>query len=312
MPRNGRTSPLISSSDWANYWLSLTRANFLPLTVVIVAAGLSAAFFDQKSLDAVNASLTLIGALLTHIAVNIFNNYFDYKMGVDERTVKTPFSGGVSVIAEGKITPRIAFNAGLVSLIGAATIGMHFLRIIFWPTLPILAYGGVSICLYTPYLSRLKGLSEIIAGTNFGLMAVGTYVVQTGQIGVTALVVFFPSSMLVSLLLFLNEFPDVEADRFAGRKHLVIMLGRKRCSQIYVGLLAVMYFSIILPVVLGLAPLALIIALGTAPFAFKAARISLESYEDVDALLPAMASNVIVVLVTIALISAGLLIGAFL
>lgn len=288
----------------------LVRANFLLLTLVIVAAGLSAAFYDGHVLNVTNALLTLLGALLAHMAVNTFNNYFDYKTGVDRRTLKTPFSGGIHLLVDGRVSSATAFSVGLLCFMGAAVIGLYFIRVFFWPLLPILVYGGISICFYTPWMARLPGVSEIVAGTNFGLMALGAYVTQTGEISSVALAVFLPSSILVAILLLLNEFPDVEADRLAGRRHLVLLLGRKRASRLYVALLALVYLSIISLVFLGVTPMSTMLTLATLPFALKAAHTTMKRHDDVNTIVSALGSNTVVVLATIALIAVGLVVGA--
>ena len=293
-------------------WRSLIRANFLVLTVVIVLVGLSAAVYERRSFDAPRAILVLIGALLAHISANVFNNYFDYKMGIDLATEKTPFSGGVDVLVNGQIRPPTAFLLGSCCLLGAILIGVYFVRILPWPLIAIIAYGAFSICFYTPYLSRLHGMSEIIAGTNFGLMALAAYVTQTGVISATAISIFIPTSILVCLLLFLNEFPDAKADGLAGRRHLILLLGNKGASRLYVLLLVTVYISIALPVLAKLNPISNMIALGTMPLAWKAGRIVMKSYDEIDHLVHALALNVLVVLGTLALISLGFFIGLFL
>ncbi|HXZ98593.1 MAG TPA: hypothetical protein VED24_04420, partial [Candidatus Acidoferrum sp.] len=62
-----------------NNLTTITRANFLLVTIAIVAAGLSAAHYAHGIFNSFDALLILIGALLTHMAVNVFNNYFDYR-----------------------------------------------------------------------------------------------------------------------------------------------------------------------------------------------------------------------------------------
>ncbi|MGB9024214.1 MAG: prenyltransferase [Candidatus Bathyarchaeia archaeon] len=289
----------------------ITRANFLPLTVVIVSAGLAAALYAHGVFYPFDAFLVLIGALLTHVAVNVFNNYFDYRSKIDARTTKTPFSGGIDILVNGKMKPRTAFEIGVACLLGAAGIGAYFLSHTFYPLLPILLYGLFTICLYSPVLSKIHGLSEIVAGSGFGLMGLGAYVVQAGVIDDTGMSVFVPITILVALLLFLNEFPDAEADKMAGRRHLVIMLGKRTSAMIYVLGLAATYASIIVAVAAGAAPFVALVSLITIPIAYKAARIALKNYDEIPKLVPALALNVMVILSTILLLAAGFLIGIF-
>ncbi len=290
-------------------WMKLLRANFLILTVVTVFAGLAASFYEYHSINFLNAFLCMVGALLAHMAVNVFNNYFDFKMGIDQHTLKTPFSGGVDVIVEGRIKPSTAFYTGVLCLTGAGLVGIYFLKMFFWILFPILLYGGISVYFYTSYLSRFSGLSEIIAGTNYGLISVGAFITQRGLVSPVALAVFVPVSILVGILLFLNEFPDVEVDKMAGRKHLVILLGRRNASRLYVVLLTIMYSSVVFLVVSRILPVTCLLALTTLPFGWKAGKITLKSYDNIEELIPALASNLFVVLFTISLLAVGLFLG---
>jgi len=289
----------------------ITRANFLPLTVVIVSAGLAASLYAHGIFNPFDASLVLIGALLTHAAANVFNNYFDYRSKVDAKTTKTPFSGGVTILVEGKMKPSNALAVGLICLLGAAIIGIYFLTRKFYPLFPILLFGLVAICLYTPVLSKIHGLSEIVAGLGFGLMGLGVYVAETGTIDGSGVTVFVPVAILVALLLFLNEFPDVEADRTAGRRHLVILFGRQRSAWIYVAGLVATYVSILVAVGTGIAPFPVLVSFITVPIAYKAAGIAVKSHDEISGLVPALASNVIVILSTILLIAVGFLIAVY-
>ena len=293
-------------------WLQLLRANFLLLTVVTVFTGLALSFYRYHTFNVLNAVLCLVGALLAHMAVNVFNNYFDYKLGVDKYTPKTPFSGGINLIVENQIKPSTAFCTAAICLIGAGIIGVYFLRFFFWPLLPIIVYGMVSIYFYTAYLSRVPALSEIVAGTNYGFIALGAAITQYGYVGLEGFAVFVPISILVSVLLFLNEFPDVEADKMAGRRHLVILVGREKASKLYVFFLVLMYFSVILFVLFKLLPLTCLMVFATLWLSYKASTIALKNYGSVEKIVPALALNVLIVLVSIGLLGAGLLLGTIL
>lgn len=281
------------------------------MTVVIVSAGLAAALYAHGIFNPFDAFLVLVGALLTHMAVNVFNNYFDYRTKIDARTTKTPFSGGIDILVNGKMNPQVAFGIGIVCLLGAAGVGAHFLTHMFYPLFPILLYGLITICLYSPVLSRIRGLSEAVAGSGFGFMGLGVYVTQTGVIDGTGISVLVPITILVALLLLLNEFPDADADKMAGRRHLVIMLGKRTSAMIYVLGLVATYASIIVAVATGAAPFVALVSLITIPIAYKAARIALKNYDEIPKLVPALALNVMVILSTILLLAAGFLIGIF-
>jgi 1,4-dihydroxy-2-naphthoate octaprenyltransferase len=107
-----------------------------------------------------------------------------------------------------------------------------------------------------------------------------------------------PPGILTALLLLLNEFPDVEADRQGGRRHLVIVLGRRRAALVYTVALAVNYFILLLGVVSGAFPTTVLLTLLTLPLAFKAAYGALRFGGTVEKLVPALGANVGVVLGT--------------
>jgi 1,4-dihydroxy-2-naphthoate octaprenyltransferase len=291
--------------------VSITRANFLPLTIVIVFAGIAAAFYSHRTFLPFDAALVMVGALLTHASVNAFNNYFDYRSKIDERTSKTPFSGGVDTLVKGMMKPSQALTVSLFCLICAALIGLYFLARLFNVLLPLVVYGAVIIVLYTPVLSRVPALSEIVAGSGFGLMGLGVYATQAGVIDAAGIAILVPITILVALLLFLNEFPDAEVDKVAGRRHIVVLLGKRGSAWVYVAGQAATYVSIILAVVVGAAPIPVLVSLLSLPIAYKAGRIALKNYNRTPELVPALGSNVIFILLTIALMACGFAIASF-
>lgn len=302
-------SPQWDSGHRMGNIVSITRVNFLPLTVVIVVAGLAGSFYAHGAFNGFDALLVLVGALLTHASVNAFNNYFDYRSRIDARTVKTPFSGGVEVLVKGEMKSTNALAVATTCLVAAFLIGIYFLSRLFNVLLPLVLYGGLMIVLYTPVLSRIHGLSEIVAGSGFGLMGLGVYVTQAGLIDGTGLAIFVPVTILVAMLLFLNEFPDAEVDREAGRRHLVTLLGKRKAAKIYGICLAATYLSILLAVTLGAAPIPTLISFLTVPISYRAAKLTLKNYDRTSDLIPALGLNVIMILSTIALLGTGFLIG---
>ena len=128
----------------------------------------------------------------------------------------------------------------------------------------------------------------------------------------TAFVASLCPAFLVSDLLLLNQFPDVEADRTVGRKNYPITHGRPAAATLYGALLALAYVSLIAGVVLSLLPKISLLALLTSPLAFAAWRGARDHADDVPALLPAMRLNVLVNLLTPVLLAVGLVISTHL
>lgn len=294
-----------------NPWLMLVRGPFLLLSVVLVLLGTSVAVYNGY-FSLLNFILALVGLVLLHTSVNVLNNYFDYKSGIDAETRKTPFSGGVDVLVSGVIKPSTAYVVGLATLAVGLLIGVYFFYAVGWELLPLVAVGVFSIYFYTQVLARL-GIGEAFAGLGLGTLPVmGAYFVQTGSMDMVALIASIPSWVLTHNLLLLNEFPDVEADKKAGRKHLVISLGKRNAGIYYTFLVAAMYLWIIGGVVRGYIPYPALLALLTIPTALKAVRGALKDYDKFEEFIPAQGANVQMVLGTHFLLAVGFIIGRFL
>jgi 1,4-dihydroxy-2-naphthoate octaprenyltransferase len=306
-------------STAVDIWRAQTRGNFLLLSVVLVGIGLSLAAWRMSAGDVfsfLKALLLVIGVVLAHISVNLFNEYSDYRTGIDFKTRRTPFSGGSGMMQAGKTSPRAVQVAAIVTLFVALMIGVYFCIISHWLLIFIVAMGGIAIVFYTDYLAKWL-VGELFAGLTLGsLVVIGSYIAMTGNwqmplndvLPLEVLLVSLPPGILTSLLLFLNEFPDVEADREGGRFHLVIWLGRGKASYLYaLGLFLVFALIIALPI-FKLAPPWILLALLTLPVAIRAGVTAIRYAEDTQSLLPALGMNVIVVLATDALLAVGYLI----
>jgi 1,4-dihydroxy-2-naphthoate octaprenyltransferase len=284
-------------------WFLETRPQFLILPIVLSFLGTSIAWFNGY-FHLGYAVLAFVGLLLAHISVNVLNDYYDFKSGVDLATKRTPFSGGSGMLPGGLLKPGQVLSFGIISFLLAAAIGIYFIFVTDWLLLPLLVVAGLCILLYTPFILK-KNWPEWSPGLGLGSLPVlGAYFVQTNEYTWPVVIASIPSGILVHNLLFLNEFPDVEADKTAHRKTLPITIGKNKASIIYSLLMAVMYLWIIGWVIAGEMPVYSLIALLTIPFAIKAIRGALR-YEDMGRLMPAMASNVLVVLLTQLLLGIG-------
>lgn len=212
--------------------IGIARAPFLALPVALVAVGAAAAAWDG-AFSAGRAGLALLGLIATHVAVNVLNEISDLRTGIDLRTQRTPFSGGSGMLPAGMLGVRAAGWLAWTSLALAAVIACWFLAAVGPALLPILLAGAACILLYTDVLTRL-GIGEVAAGLGLGgLPVLGTALVQGRGLGPAALAVAVPATLMTFNLLLLNEFPDEAADRYGGRRHLVIRFGRRGAATAY-------------------------------------------------------------------------------
>jgi 1,4-dihydroxy-2-naphthoate octaprenyltransferase len=212
-------------------WFLETRPQFLLLSVALVLLG-TAMSGNEGHFNCVRFALTMIGLILAHASVNILNDYFDFKSGIDLETRRTHFSGGSGILPQGLMDPKSAFKFGAGCLLAAFLIGLYLTAVSGWQLLPLILLGGLVIYFYTSYLTKWL-LGEFWAGLGLGTLPVlGTYFVQTGSYTTGAFVASLAPGFLTANLLLLNEFPDAEADKKGGRFHLVIALGtRKDCCR---------------------------------------------------------------------------------
>jgi len=285
-------------------WFLETRPQFLLLSVTLVLLG-TAISRHEGYFDLLKFVLTMLGLLLAHASVNVLNDYFDYKSGIDLETTRTPFSGGSGVLPSGLLKPKSVYIFGVGCLLAALLIGIYLTFISGWQLLPLIFLGGPVIYFYTSHLTKwLAG--EFWAGLGLGMLPVlGTYFVQTGSYSAEVVVASLAPGFLTANLLLLNEFPDVDADEKGGRHNLVIAFGPKTACRLYTGLMALTYMSIVAGVVLKLMPPASLIGLASIPFAAKAISIAFRHYNSVQKLIPALKANVITVLGTDALLAFG-------
>lgn len=289
-------------------WLFQIRAPFLVLAVVLVLIGIAAADFKGQ-FEWIHAALVMSGVVLAHMSVNLFNELSDYQTGIDQNTVQTPFSGGSGMMQSGKTSPKAVRILAYSTLLVSALIGVYFCLVSGWVILIFMISGGIAIRFYTSFFSKWL-IGEIISGLTLGSFVVmGTYYALTANLGFDIVLLSIPPGILTTLLLFLNEFPDLEADKKGGRHHLVIHFGRKKSSFIYVLGLIVVYLSVLGISFLKTIPDTILIALITVPMAFKSSITVLKNHNNIPKLIPALAMNVGIVIVTDLFMAIGLFIA---
>ncbi len=288
----------------AAVWFKQIRAPFLILSLVLVLIGIGAAHRDSYS-HWLQAIMLIVGVTLSHISVNLFNELSDYKTKIDEQTSRTPFSGGSGMMQAGKTSPKAVTAAAYAAMILGAAIGFYFCVISSWFILIFMVSGGIAVRLYTSHLAKWL-LGELISGLTLGTFVVlGTYMALTGSLKPGIVLISIPPGILTSLLLFLNEFPDAEADRAGGRHHMVIHYGKEKSARIYVLGLSLTYAFIMVPPFILDVPFTVLIALLTLPIAVKAGATVLKHHSSMQQLVPALGMNVLVVLFTDLLLAVG-------
>ena len=303
-------------------WLNQIRANFLVLAVVLVLIGIALSFKyvpANHSIRWFDMALIIFGTVVAHASVNLFNEYSDHVTGIDKNTKRTPFSGGSGMMVSGFINSSSVLAASIVTLIISGSVGIYYGITAHWTILLLMILGAFSIVFYTPLLTKLM-LGELFSGLTLGtLVVLGTFISLTATPGQSlssllpfeVIMISIPPGILTALLLLLNEFPDSEADKEGGRKHLIIKLGYKNAAIVYAaGVVATFAIILILPLA-GVSSYWLYLGLLPLPIIFKATTTTLKYYNKIDKLIPAMGANIATVLLTDALLALAIFITLF-
>ncbi|MGR8932692.1 MAG: prenyltransferase [Gammaproteobacteria bacterium] len=284
------------------------RPAFLLLTPCCLSVAVAFALYEDIEIDPVNLILILLGSLTAHISVNMLNEYHDYQSGLDLLTQRTPFSGGSGALPEYPQHADAVHQGGVLCLALTTLIGLYLVWQVGLGLLPIGVAGTLLIYFYSPFMTRHPLFCLLAPGIGFGpLMISGAYYLLSGHFSLAVLMTSLIILFAVSNLLLLNQLPDWEADRKAGRLHVPIVLGRKIAAQVYLGFLIAAYAVLLLTVYLKLLPVYSLLGLLTLMLAIPAALLALRFYDDRSRLLPALGLNVALTLCLPVLISLGLL-----
>ncbi len=286
------------------------RVPFLVLPPVCVLLGTGTAIWQTGRVSGLAVFLAFVGALAAHISVNAFNEYFDFKSGLDLKTERTPFSGGSGTLPANPDMARATLATAWITFALTLFIGIFFMFTRGAALLPLGVAGLILVFGYTTWFTRNPFMCLVAPGLGFGpLMVMGTHFVLTGDYSWTAFIASLVPFFLVSNLLLLNQFPDVAADRSIGRKHYPITIGRKKSSYVYGLFLLLAYLSIGVGVLFNWLPGKALIGLVSVVIAVPAFIGAYRYHADMEKLLPYMGMNVVINLLTPVLVAAGLLIA---
>lgn len=299
-------------------WFVGMRSPFLIASAVPVIFAGALAYEKTGLFDWPLFLMTLIGVVIMHAAANMTNEYFDFKNKTDVvNKNRTIFSGGSGLLVSGEIPVKQYRNVFLILYAVVLAIGLYIFLSLGNKgfTIIILALLGFFLTYFyscPPIYFAHRGLGEIAVGLCFGPIPVlGAYLVITKTMSIIPVLASIPIAMLIIAVLWINQFPDTEADSYASKLNLVIRLGPKKARFGYYILMAATYVSTLLLVIFEILPVYCLLALLTSPIAVKASAILHKNFENPKGVFPAMGMTILNHHLTGLILTGGLLIEKF-
>ncbi len=289
-------------------WFRVIRIRFLLSSVIAVSVGLVISWWHIGQIDILYAIMTMGGVVSLHASVDLLNDYWDFKRGIDTQTQRTKMSGGTGVLPEGLLQPNQVYRAGIAFLIIGSLLGIYFVIIDGIVIGMILTFAVVSIYFYSTKIVD-SGLAEIFVAIKGTMIVLGTYFIQTLEINLTTIMGGIFIGALSSLVLFITSFPDFEADKAKGRKTLVISVGKQKATMVFWIFPIVVYSILISGIFYEIFPIYCIISLAMFPLIIKAGLLLKQNFDDINKLIPAMSYTITFSRITGALFVIGFLLN---
>jgi 1,4-dihydroxy-2-naphthoate octaprenyltransferase len=257
-------------------YIRAARLPFLTGSLFPVAVAAALAYLHGHTFDLFRFALTALGVAALQCGANTINDYYD-SFGSDPLNLNvTPFSGGSRVIQSSQMSPAAVKTMAYTLFALGAGCGLALIYL-GRPWVAVIGLMGLAAAFFysaSPMQLMSGGLGEGLIFLAFGpLLSWGAYYVQTGKLSLIGAMVSLPLAFLITAIIWINEFPDFEADIAAAKRHLVARLGLSTSRWIYAGLMLAPFFSLFLLMEVFHLPDLIVAALATLPLALRAVRL---------------------------------------
>jgi len=277
-------------------YLLATRPAFLSVTLFGCLVGIASALWGGAAIHPGAAVVTVLFAMVAHAGINVLNDYYDALNGSEaaNRSRIFPFTGGSRFIQNGVLSLGATAVFGWCLLAAVVPAGL-WLSAHSAPGLLSIGLAGLALgWAYSapPFKLMSRGLGEAAVAGGWLLVVTGADFVQRGAFSFTPVAAGLGYAALVANVLYINEFPDIGADRQAGKLTLVARLGPARARWGYVAIAGLAYGWLALMAILGMLPAACLLAAAPAVLSLKAARVLLSHAGQPSRLAPGITATI--------------------
>lgn len=273
--------------SWQIWW-KLLRPHTLTASFVPVAIGTALAL-PHGAFRADLFIAMLSASILIQAAVNMLNEYYDYKRGLDH---ELSVGIGGTIVRDG-VAPKtvLAIAQGVLGI--AFFLGMYLCLKSSWLLLPVGLSCVAAGYLYSggPYPISATPFGELVSGFFMGLVIIAiAFFIQTGTVTIAALLVSIPTSILVGAILMANNIRDLEGDKLHGRKTLAILLGKNSATIGLAAMFTAAYAWVLLLIYTGIMTPWTLLAFASIPKALHAVQ-GFRHHTTPIAMMPAMVAT---------------------
>lgn len=252
-------------------WIRAFRLHFVLPAVLPALLGSAIAWAQGHHFHAVNFLLVMIGVTLNSMGLNMLDDVIDFRNAVDRKTGtdKNPYSGGSGILTGGALLPEEMLTASVWCFSGTALTGLYLGWACGWPVLVLGLIGLLSSVFYTvpPVKFGYRGFGELGLLVNFGpVIVLGAYYVQAGTFALEPLLASLILGFMMWSMIIVNEIPDYDEDRKAGKWNLVARFGRQTGLILYTLGLVAAYGVLFLMVMVGKSSSSVLLGLVSLPW----------------------------------------------
>jgi len=273
-------------------WWRAARFHFVPPSFLPAILGGVIAWAREGKFSPWLFSLVVLGVTVNHLALNMTDDYYDYKHAIDIKGLGegNPYTGGSGTLTSGLIEPLSMLKAFTFLYLVTIAVGLYLTALRGWTVLVFGLFGMACSYFYTapPIKYAYHGLGEISLLINFGsTIGLGSYYVMAESLSGEAFWATLPLGIMMFSMITINEIPDYEEDRGGGKLTLVARFGREAAVGLYILSLALAYLALIGAALAGWIPPISLMALMTLPLALRSLRLLIKEYRHPGRMAPA-------------------------